>query len=273
MGTVNVLEAIRRLTLPYAVVVITSDKCYDPATSRGRTHRGRCKGGRDPTAPANCGELVVDPIASFFENSTVRVASVRAGNVIGGGDWAADRILADAARALSRGESLVVRNPDAVRPWQHVLEPLSGYLMLAEKLMNSADPRWTTGWNFGPMPGDDVPVRRLADLFCAAWGEGDWRSAERPQTFKEERVLGLNIEKAMRDLGWRPRWRLERAVEETARWYKTYASRQGGMRAVTEDHRSYGEPRPRMTRILAPWRENVFHAKRSAKRISATNGH
>lgn len=237
MGTVNVLESVRRLSNPCAVVMVTSDKCYDPAYLPAGGHvESDPMGGRDPySASKGAAELVVAAYRrSFFENSRVRVASVRAGNVIGGGDWAADRILADAARALASGQPLVVRNPDAVRPWQHVLEPLSGYLMLAEKLMQSPDTRWTTGWNFGPMPGDDVPVRRLADLFCAAWGGGSWKPAAQAQTFKEERVLGLNIEKAMRDLGWRPRWRLERAVEETARWYKTYASRQGGMRAVTE---------------------------------------
>ena len=237
MGTVNVLESARRLSRPCSVVVITSDKCYDPAHLPPGGHvESDAMGGRDPySASKGAAELVVDAYRrSFFERSTVRVASVRAGNVIGGGDWAADRILADAARALARGEPLVVRNPDAVRPWQHVLEPLSGYLMLAEKLMSSHDPRWTTGWNFGPMPGDDVPVSRLADLFCAAWGGGSWKSAERAQTFKEESVLGLSIDKASHELGWRPRWRLERAVEETARWYKAYYTREAAMHDLTE---------------------------------------
>ena len=237
MGTVNVLESVRLLARPCAVVVITSDKCYDPAHLQAGGHaEDDAKGGRDPySASKGAAELVVDAYRrSFFENSDIRVASVRAGNVIGGGDWAADRILADAARALACGEPLVVRNPDAVRPWQHVLEPLNGYLMLAEKLMQSSDARWTTGWNFGPMPGDGVPVRRLADLFCAAWGGGSWRPAAQAQMFKEERLLGLSIDKAMRELGWHPRWRLERAVEETARWYKTYYAREATMRDLTE---------------------------------------
>ena len=229
-GTANVLDACRGLRGLRAVVVCTSDKCYEN-DERGRAFRETDRlGGRDPySASKACAELVTAAYrASFFapeqyDRHGVAVASARAGNVIGGGDWAADRLLPDAARAFSSRRPLVVRNPDASRPWQHVCDPVSGYLTLARALVEHG-PRCATAWNFGPSNDETWQARRLAETFVRCWGEPAdivFGVGDGPD---EAHVLCLDSTQATALLGWRPRLRLDEAIGETAAWYKAYYS-------------------------------------------------
>jgi CDP-glucose 4,6-dehydratase len=155
--------------------------------------------------------------ASYRRSFGLRVATARAGNVIGGGDWAENRIVPDAIRALSRTEPVDVRNPYAVRPWQHVLEPLSGYLELARQL--DERPELADAWNFGPFPDDTRTVEELVERVIHAWGEGTWTTRQREQPH-EAGMLRLAIDKAMAQLDWRPRWRFDEAIDRTVAWYK-----------------------------------------------------
>jgi len=222
MGTANLLEAVRRTPSVRAVIVVTSDKCYlNRGLSRGY-REDDAMGGRDPySASKGCAELVAAAYQqSFFQDGEAAIATVRAGNVIGGGDWAEDRILPDAVRALGRNQPLGLRNPDAVRPWQHVLEPLAGYLMLAERLCAEGQ-RWAGGWNFGPDESEAAPVSVLADLIVRHWGDGaSWRDSREPGAPHEESCLKLDSSRACRQLGWSPRLNLDEAVEWTTAWYK-----------------------------------------------------
>jgi CDP-glucose 4,6-dehydratase len=153
----------------------------------------------------------------------VRLASARAGNVIGGGDWAQDRIVADIARSLSIGQPVSVRNPRSTRPWQHVLEPLGGYLLLAARMLAAPDDaRLPDAWNFGPSSLEAVSVGELVDLFVAAWGSGSWKDASLGEQPHEARLLRLSIDKAVTLLGWRPRWPVREAVRRTADWYRRF---------------------------------------------------
>lgn len=242
MGTVNLLEAVRACPSVRAVVVVTSDKCYENRETGQAYHEDDCLGGYDPySSSKGCAELVTAAYRrSFFgPASAVAVASVRAGNVIGGGDWAADRIVPDCVRALQAGEPIVVRNPDAVRPWQHVLEPLSGYLHLGATML--AGHEFDGAWNFGPEEQGTVPVRRVADAIVAAWGSGSWTSPETAGGPHEARLLALDITKAHTRLGWRPLYDVERTLRVTAAWY---AARHEGadVRASTDnDISAYAE--------------------------------
>ena len=163
--------------------------------------------------------------ASFFSASGApRIATVRAGNVIGGGDWAAHRLLPDAARALGIGEPLTVRNPQSVRPWQHVLDPLAGYLLLAETLARDSRPLFSA-WNFGPDAADERPVAYVADLFVDTWGGGArWVTQDRADVPAEADYLAVDASRAQTELGWMPRWRVHEAVIRTAQWYRDYRS-------------------------------------------------
>jgi CDP-glucose 4,6-dehydratase len=223
MGTANLLDAMRRTPSVRAAVIVTSDKCYYPyGISSGYREQDRL-GGIDPYSSSKaCAELVVDAyIRSFFERSEtpVAVATVRAGNVIGGGDWADDRIVPDAIRALERAEPLTVRNPDSVRPWQHVLEPLAGYLMLARKLSEDGL-KFAGAWNFGPGSAAEITVGELADLLIAYWGKGSWRHSEEQNALPETAALGLNSTKALCELGWSPRLSIEETIRLTIDWYR-----------------------------------------------------
>jgi CDP-glucose 4,6-dehydratase len=229
LGTVGLLEAVRALGRPCAVVVVTSDKCYENREQVWGYREIDPPGGFDPySASKGATEIVAAAYRrSFFPPERlaqhgVRLATARAGNVIGGGDWAKDRIVVDMVRSLIRGEAIPVRSPHAVRPWQHVLEPLSGYLTLAARMLQSDDPRWCDAWNFGPLPGEEIPVGRLVDLFLQAWGEGSWADVGDPNQPHEAGVLRLNIDKAIHQLGWRPRWGVAEAVRRTAEWYRRY---------------------------------------------------
>lgn len=228
-GTASLLDAVRSLRRPCAVIVVTSDKCYENHANAGSHRESDPLGGRDPYSASKAAAevLAASYRHSFFPPEKlaehgVKVASVRAGNCIGGGDWATDRIIPDVARALSSNQDVPVRNPDSIRPWQHVLEPLSGYLTLASLMLSSDDPGFCSGWNFGPHENKEAAVRDLVELFCHYWGGGSWSDARDSSQPNEEAVLRLCIEKAMTGLGWRPRWSFEETVERTCRWYQSY---------------------------------------------------
>jgi CDP-glucose 4,6-dehydratase len=238
MGTIGVLDAVRSAGRPCTVLVVTSDKCYENREHVWGYREIDPMGGYDPySASKGAAEIVTAAYRrSFFPPSRVaehgvKVATVRAGNVIGGGDWAKDRIIPDVVRHLQTGEPAPVRNPVAVRPWQHVLEPLGGYLTLAARMLGSDDPRWCDGWNFGPLPGDETPVGRLVDSFIAAWGEGQWKDMSDPSQPHEAQVLRLAVDKALYQLGWHSRWNVAEAIRRTADWYRRfYHDRPSNMR-------------------------------------------
>ena len=251
MGTVNLLEAVRSLAKPCVVVAVTSDKCYENREQAWGYRETDAMGGHDPySASKGAAEIVVSSYRrSFFpperlRQHGVKLATARAGNVIGGGDWAKDRIITDVVRHLQAGQPAAVRSPRAVRPWQHVLEPLAGYLTLAQRMLESDDTAWCDAWNFGPLPGEEIPVCQLVELFVQAWGSGSWQDASDPQSPHEAGVLRLCIDRALNQLGWRPRWRVAEAVRRTADWFRkfyqepTACSRE----ACIEDIQMYGRP-------------------------------
>jgi len=226
MGTVNLLEAVRMGEGVRAVVVVTSDKCY-ANPDHGAEHRVFAEdspmGGSDPySSSKGAAELVTAAYRdSYFSDAAgPRVASARAGNVIGGGDWGEDRLVADLVRAAEQREPIRLRNPDAVRPWQHVLNPLHGYMLLAQALVDDA--AFAAGWNFGPDPGDLLPVRQLAERLAGLWPERlTWTLDDRPQP-PEAGFLALDSTRARERLGWRPGWDLEQALGRIVEWHRRY---------------------------------------------------
>jgi CDP-glucose 4,6-dehydratase len=230
MGTVNVLDVVRRRNKPCAVIVVTSDKCYENREQVWGYKEDDPFGGFDPySSSKGATEIATASFRrSFFpphavDRHGVKVASGRAGNVIGGGDWATDRIVPDLVRSLSKGEQPRIRSPRAVRPWEHVLEPLSGYLTLADRLLTSDDPQWCDGWNFGPLPGGDLPVGELVESFIQHWGSGSWLDVSSDDQPHEANVLRLNIDKALWHLDWQPRWSVNEAIKQTVGWYLAHA--------------------------------------------------
>ena len=230
-GTVNVLDALARAEHEVqAVVVVTSDKCYENDGSRRRFKEGDRLGGTDPYSSSKaCAELVADAYRrSFFGGS--RIATTRAGNVIGGGDWGEDRLIPDAVRAVERGEPLLVRNPAAVRPWQHALSALGGYLTLAQALCGQ--PWAARAWNFGPPASEEQPVSSVLERLVALWdGELEWKRdpGEHPH---EATFLALDSSEAETRLGWRTPWGLERALESIVEWHRAQLAG-GGVRALS----------------------------------------
>jgi CDP-glucose 4,6-dehydratase len=231
MGTVRVLEAARKAQCLKAIVIVTSDKVYRNNEWAWGYREQDALGGADPySASKAAAEIAVDAmVRSFFAaDGAPKVATARAGNVIGGGDWAEYRLLPDAARALSAARPLVVRHPQSTRPWQHVLDPLAGYLMLAESLAQRRTA--CAAWNFGPAQEDVMTVEGVGDLFVAAWGgEAAWTAAPKPADAKHEAgKLTIDSSLARRDLGWHPRWKSDEAIRRTAAWYRDHAA---GMQA------------------------------------------
>jgi len=228
MGTVHVLEAVRRTPSVKAVVIVTSDKCYENREWVWGYREEEAMGGHDPySASKGCAELAAAAYRrSFFDlpDSSVAMATVRAGNVIGGGDWGEDRVIPDAVRALEQYMPLMVRNPGAVRPWQHVLEPLTGYLMIAERLFSDGK-KWAGAWNFGPRDEDTVTVGTLVERFFQLWGQGKWEAARTPQGPHEAHYLKLDCSKAQQILYWKPNLTLDAALEMTVAWYREALSK------------------------------------------------
>ncbi len=227
MGTINLLEALRQVNCARVAIIVTSDKCYENVERNAGYKENEPMGGHDPySSSKGCAEIVTTAYRrSYFESDNAQplfVASVRAGNVIGGGDWALDRLIPDFFRALLARQPLRIRNPHAIRPWQHVLEPLSGYLLLAERLWHEGNV-FTGGWNFGCKDNDAKPVEWIADYLTKQWGDGaSWELDAAHVKLHEAHYLKLDISKALSKLQWQPRWSIETALLSTIEWYKAY---------------------------------------------------
>jgi CDP-glucose 4,6-dehydratase len=234
-GTLNLLDAIRDCSSVQAAVIVTSDKCYAPSTDESALAEDAPMGGRDPySASKSCAEIAVASWRESFCGMTnaPRLATARAGNVIGGGDWGEHRLLPDLFTAFAAGRVPTLRMPDAIRPWQHVLAALHGYLMLAEALAGKDGPRFATGWNFGPDAADEVSVAEIAARAAALWGRGAQIETSAANFQKETRTLRLDSTRARTLLGWQPRWKLDQALQRTAEWYRAWSQGQD-LRAVS----------------------------------------
>jgi CDP-glucose 4,6-dehydratase len=224
MGTVHLLEALRKQGGAKAVVNVTSDKCYENKEEECRAYQEHePMGGHDPYSSSKaCAELVTAAYRkSFLEHHSIAVATARAGNVIGGGDWAADRLVPDILNAFERNSVVQIRNPHATRPWQHVLEPLSGYLTLAEHLFFQSS-TYSEGWNFGPHEEDARPVQWIVEQLAISWGnEATWQ-LDPGQHPHEANYLKLDISKAKSQLGWSPSWKLQTALQNITQWHRAW---------------------------------------------------
>ena len=228
LGTVHVLESVRRTSGVRAVVVVTSDKCYENKEWPWAYRESDRLGGFDPYSSSKAGaELVTLAYRRSFFNAApgdchrVCVASARAGNVIGGGDWAHDRLLPDIIRAISSNDTLMIRNPNSTRPWQHVLESISGYLLLAAALVERG-PSFADAWNFGPGDRDALSVRELVEGFAASWGPGVRWALSKEKHPHEAQALRVDSAKARTVLGWKPRLNVREALRWTSEWYKAW---------------------------------------------------
>jgi CDP-glucose 4,6-dehydratase len=222
MGTVNLLDACRRIDCTRAIVCITSDKCYENQEWVWPYRESDPMGGYDPySSSKGACELVIGAYRRSYFGKDKLLASVRAGNVIGGGDWAADRLVPDIIRAMQAGRAPVIRAPDSVRPWQHVLEALGGYILIAERLL-AGDASAATGWNFGPGDDDTQPVRWIVARMLAEWGAEGWEqpAGEHPH---EAKLLKLDCSKARNELGWRPAMMLGAALRMVVDWHRAVA--------------------------------------------------
>lgn len=228
MGTLNVLECIRNNEYTKAAIMITTDKCYDNKEQIWGYRENEPFGGYDPySSSKGCAEILIASYRNSFMNPKdyekhhKSIASVRAGNVIGGGDWAKDRIIPDCIRAIEAGEEIQIRSPQSVRPWQHVLEPLSGYLLLAQKMYENPV-KYAEGWNFGPNLDSIVPVWEIGNLLIKHYGKGQLKDVSDPNAVHEAKLLALDIAKARFILGWKPKMNIEKTIQMTAEWYKRY---------------------------------------------------
>jgi CDP-glucose 4,6-dehydratase len=229
MGTVNVMEAARGCGSVRAIVNVTSDKCYENRESIWGYRENDPMGGYDPySASKGCAEIITSSYRNSFFNPkeyggahNVMLASGRAGNVIGGGDWAVDRLLPDIIRAVQENEKVLIRNPHATRPWQHVLEPLSGYLLLGQRLLEGRKD-FAEAWNFGPSEGEDISVGEIVDQMKKAWPKIDYEIDQMPDQLYEAGMLRLDCSKAWRKLHWTPVWDGKTAVEKTGQWYRAF---------------------------------------------------
>jgi CDP-glucose 4,6-dehydratase len=225
MGTVHVLEAARATPSVKVVLNVTSDKCYENQERDAGYREDEPMGGYDPYSNSKgCAELVTSAYRrSFMTQAGIALGSARAGNVIGGGDWASDRLVPDILRAFDAGRPVVIRNPTSIRPWQHVLEPLSGYLVLAQRLWSDST-EVSEGWNFGPHDQDARPVQWIVEQVVERWGEGaSWQTDDTPHPH-EAHYLKLDITKARIRLGWEPQWSLGEALERIVEWQQAYAA-------------------------------------------------
>ena len=242
MGTAHLLDAVRDLAKPCAVICVTSDKCYANQEQVWGYREQDSMGGADPySASKGAAELVIAAYRHSYFNPAalshhgVQIASARAGNVIGGGDWARDRIVVDMVAALLKGAPVPVRNPHAVRPWQHVLDPLSGYLDLGARMLAAPDPAWCRAWNFGPLPGAELTVAQLVECSIAVWGSGSWADVGTPDQPYEAGSLRLCIDQARCQLGWTPLWDDRMAIRKTVAWYKRVLCGGDSVRSACDD--------------------------------------
>lgn len=232
MGTVNLFEAARHCSTVKAIVNITTDKCYENREWVWPYRENEPLGGYDPYSSSKaCSELVTSSYRDSFFNPKdfnrhgVAVASARAGNVIGGGDWGADRLIPDAIRSIFCGKPILIRNPKAIRPWQHVLEPLNGYMLLAAKLVENPN-EFSGAWNFGPEANDSKSVEWIVKRFCAKWGKGVAYKVDESQQPHEAACLKLDCSKAKTFLNWTPRWNLDVGIDKIIEWVKAYEEKQ-----------------------------------------------
>ena len=229
MGSIHIMEAIRHTDSVRAAVMITTDKCYENREQIWGYRENEPMGGYDPySSSKGAAEIAISSWRRSFFNPAdygkkhhVSIASVRAGNVVGGGDWAKDRIVPDCIRALEAGQTIEIRSPKAIRPWQHVLEPLSGYLLLAAKMLEEPT-RYCEGWNFGPRTESVTPVWDVATMITKYYGKGELKDVSAPNALHEANLLMLDISKAHALLGWEPRTNIEQCCQLTADWYKRY---------------------------------------------------
>ena len=224
MGTVHVLESARHTASVRAIVVVTSDKCYENREWVWGYRESDPMGGHDPySSSKGAAELVIAGYRkSFFsQNGSAAVGSARAGNVIGGGDWSEDRLVPDIVRGIASNQPVIIRRPQSIRPWQHVLEPLRGYLLVAQRLFESGR-TFAEPWNFGPRDEDTIPVQQLAERIVVLWGKGALKIEPDPDAVHEATFLRLACEKASTQLGWRPVLNIDQALEWTVEWYRSY---------------------------------------------------
>jgi CDP-glucose 4,6-dehydratase len=235
MGTVHLLEAARHTPSVRAIVVVTSDKCYENREWFWGYREDDAMGGHDPySSSKGAAELVTAGYRrSFFSHhDSAVVATARAGNVIGGGDWSEDRLVPDIVRGIASGKSIVIRRPDSIRPWQHVLEPLHGYLMLAQRACEDRE-NFAGPWNFGPREEDAISVRQLADRIVTRWGKGELNIQPDPAAPHEAQFLRLNTTKARTELHWQPALELKEALGWTVDWYRSYYGEPKTAAAIT----------------------------------------
>jgi CDP-glucose 4,6-dehydratase len=231
MGTVNVLEAVRQSESVKAVVNVTTDKVYENKEWHWGYRENEPLGGLDLYSNSKaCSELVTQAYRHSFFTNGVALASARAGNVIGGGDWAVDRLIPDCIAALLNGKAIRIRNPHSIRPWQHVLEPLSGYLSLAQHLYIHGKP-FAESWNFGPEEQDAKPVQWIVEALCAKWGHTQGFTVDEGEHPHEARFLKLDCSKAKHELHWKPIWSLDTALDKIVEWSQIYEA-QGDIREI-----------------------------------------
>ncbi len=239
MGTVHLLEAVRGCPSVKAVVNVTTDKCYENREWAWGYRENEPMGGFDPySSSKGCSELVTAAYRNSYFQHSVALATARAGNVIGGGDWATDRLIPDCISALLAGEPIQIRNPHSIRPWQHVLEPLSGYLTLAQRLYESGQ-EYAEGWNFGPSDDDAKPVEWIVSRMCELWGSDARYEIDAGDHPHEAHYLKLDCSKARMRLGWQPRWNLEKALNNIIEWTNVYRSAGDLRRCCLEQIDSY----------------------------------
>ncbi len=239
MGTVHLLEACRNVKSVRAIINVTTDKCYENKEWEWGYRENEPMGGYDPYSNSKgCSELITSSYRDSFFNIKdykshgVALASARAGNVIGGGDWANDRLIPDFIKSIADNKKVKIRSPYAIRPWQHVLEPLSGYILLAEKLYKEGN-KYAEGWNFGPEDSDVKNVKWIIDKICAVWGEKTSYEIEKTDKFHEANYLKLDCSKAKTKLDWYPRWNLEKTIFNIVDWNRAYL-RSANVREITE---------------------------------------
>lgn len=240
MGTIGVLDAVRALGKPCAALMVTSDKCYENVEQVWGYREEDALGEHDPYGGSKgAAEIAIRsyrhsffPVQRLHEHG-IRLASARAGNVIGGGDWTDHALIVDAFQALASQQPIEIRSPKALRPWQHVLQCLSGYMTLASKLLTSSDPEYCSGWNIGPMPGNELPVQEVVEHFIKCWGGGELIDSSDPNQLPEANILRLCIDKAIWKLNWRPCWSTYESLSKTVAWYQAYLDDPTSMRAVS----------------------------------------